>query len=187
MILLSLFKSMQVSVNEKDYAVFTTSIFQNLAGFVLFTVGFCILLIMMSDNPFDSIFSFGGLPLFASIFLIVFGMALALYRRKVVLDSFYKKIQISEFSVLGYTTEAYHYEEVHSFELTKASVCFGGCPMWVIRAFIKCPCDGSLQVKPLYYTSDPSELERISRNLVQTSGKDLVRSLDEEAFLLARA
>jgi hypothetical protein len=184
---LSSFKVMKVEDDGRDILTFRTSRACVLLGALFILAGGGIIAQLLGGRLFFSLFKFCMVSLAISAAFILAGLILITYRKRVDLIRSQNKIRMVESSILGVRTNACHYDELLSVELTRAAECFlASSPhLWVVKVFIK---DGDdFLVEKVFSSISAREAKFAAETIACTTGKELVVScMPEEKLILSR-
>lgn len=185
--LLSSFKVMQVQNCDHEVITFSTSRACGVLGVMFVFAGLAIISQLLLGNLFSELFVFCLFCLFVSAAFILAGLVLATYRRTVKVDKGLRKIDLSESSILGVRTTAFHFEDLLSVELTRDSECLfsKSASLWVVKAYISHY--DNIAVEKVFSSICPNDAKYAAETIAYAANKELVIScMPEERLVFSR-
>jgi hypothetical protein len=174
---------MKVEDYGLDITTFRTSRVCSVLGSLFFLAGIGILFQLLAGKYFYSLPSFCVFCLVISGLFFLAGLVLITYKKTVRIHKIERKVVLSESSILGMRTTAFHFDEIMNIELTKDGDCIlkNHATLWMVKVYLQ---HEHFAVEKVFVTVNPSEAKQAAESLAFIAGKELVISCRQEERLI---
>jgi hypothetical protein len=177
---------MTVEGYGQNVTTFRTSRVCLVLGSLFILAGLGIAFQLLFGKQFFSLFSFCIFGLIVSGLFIMAGLILVTYKKTVSIYHREQKVMLTESSILGMRTTAFHFNEIMNVELSKDCECFfsSHAKLWVVKVYLQ---HEEFAVEKVFTTISPSEAKNAAETIAFASGREMIIScLQEERLIFSR-